>query len=145
MRLRNGSLSPAGQLHFSLPRMCACMRVCVCVCVCVFKITTGNRPVICLEEGQRERVDPLSLMSWLPGWQGSHPPMERVTPDPLSPHPSLQNTSVSQRKTSHPLLWPFSPAGCQNIEGLSPAHSLASSSPHPGAFASRSLSQFPHI
>lgn len=39
-RLRNGSPSPAGQLHFSLPLHVGG--------VCVFKITTGNWVVICL-------------------------------------------------------------------------------------------------
>lgn len=68
------------------------------VCVCVFKITTGNRAVICLEEGQRERVDPLSLMSWPPGWQGSHSPTERVTPTLSAPTPAYRTLQCHRGK-----------------------------------------------
>lgn len=60
-------------------------------------------------------------MNWLSCWKGSHAPTELGTQGPLSPHPSLQNTSRVTDENWPPASLAFPPIGCQNIGGLSPA------------------------
>ena len=96
------------------------------------------------EGAEKERVSPLSLMNWLPRWKGSRAPTELGTQGPLSPHPSLQNISSVTDENWPPASLAFPPIGCQNIGGLSPAHSWPWAPPHPGAFASHSHSELPN-